>query len=54
MKKARDDKRIQTIPKGVYESGEINKELRENKNNQLKDRSMDGQGNGYIPPESSK
>ena len=31
MKKAKDDKRLQTIPEGVYEAGIINRELRKNK-----------------------
>lgn len=47
MKKARGDNPINTIPKGVYESGIINKEIRENKNNHLNDISTDAQGNGY-------
>lgn len=47
MKKAKDDNPINTIPKGVYESGIINKELRKNKNNHKNDISTDAQGNGY-------
>ena len=47
MKKARDDKPVHTIPKGAYESGNINAELRKNKNNKLNDITTDSNGNGY-------
>ncbi len=47
MKKAKGDNPINTIPKGVYEGGVINKEIRKNKNNELNDISTDTQGNGY-------
>ena len=30
MKKAKDDKRLQTIPEGSYEAGAMNRELRKN------------------------
>ncbi len=47
MKKARDDHKINTIPKGVYESGTINQDLRKNKNENLNSKTTDLQGNGY-------
>lgn len=47
MKKAKDDKAINTMPKGAYECGKINHELRTNKNSKLSDISTDAQGNGY-------
>ena len=54
MKKAKDDNPINTIPKGVYEGGAINKELRKNKNNQLNDITTDVQGNGYPVPQKKE
>lgn len=53
MKKAKDDHKINTIPKGAYEGGVINQELRKNKNNSLNDITTDAQHNGY-PTEQSK
>lgn len=52
MKKAKGDIPINTIPKGVYEGGVINKEIRKNKNNELNDISTDTQGNGYPTDKS--
>ena len=54
MKKAKDDNPINTIPKGVYESGIINKELRKNKNNRINDIATDTQGNGYPVHQDKK
>lgn len=54
MKKAKDDNPINTIPKGVWESGIINKELRKNKNNHINDITTDAQGNGYPVHQDKK
>ncbi len=54
MKKAKDDTPINTIPKGVYESGTINIDLRKNKNNHINDISTDSQGNGYPLKQDKK
>lgn len=54
MKKAKDDNPINTIPKGVYEGGIVNKELRKNKNNHLNDMTTDTQGNGYPVHQNKK
>lgn len=54
MKKARDDKRLQTIPEGVYEAGAMNRELRKNNSREVNDLTTDAQGNGYPIPENKK
>ncbi len=54
MKKAKDDKPTITMPKGAYECGTINQELRKNKNNSLNSLSTDIQGNGYPVSQSEK
>ena len=46
MKRAKDDKTIQTTPKAVYEGGTINEECRKNKHS--KAIGADAQRNGYI------
>lgn len=54
MKKARDDKPIQTIPKGAYEAGVINPALRKSKHD-INDITTDLQGNGYpVSPSKNK
>lgn len=47
MKKAKDDKRLQTIPEGSYEAGAMNRELRKNNSREVNDLTTDAQGNGY-------
>ena len=54
MKKAKDDKRLQTSPEGVYEAGIINRELRKNKSREADALTTDAQGNGYPVPENKK
>lgn len=50
MKKAKDDKRLQTIPEGSYEAGAMNRELRKNNSREVNDLTTDAQGNGYPVP----
>ena len=47
MKKAKDDKRISTIPDGVYEAGVVGHGPSHEKNSQENTPSTDAQGNGY-------
>lgn len=54
MKKAKDDKRIQTMCEGVYEGGILNKELRKNQGQELNKKTTDLQGNGYPVPKAQK
>lgn len=51
MKKAKDDKRISTIPDGVYEAGVVGHGPSHEKNSH--ENSTDAQGNGY-PMHDSK
>ncbi|MBD5521326.1 MAG: hypothetical protein HDR03_08930 [Lachnospiraceae bacterium] len=52
MKAADKDKRIRTIPKGVWEGGIINEKEKRSKKQRLNDITTDIQGNGY--PVSNK
>ena len=54
MKKAKDDKRLQTIPEGSYEAGAMNRELRKNNSREVNDLTTDAQGNGYPVPGNNK
>lgn len=47
MKKAKDDKRISTIPDGVYEAGVVGHGPSHDKNSHENTPSTDAQGNGY-------
>ncbi len=47
MKAADKDKRIHTIPKGVWESGIINEKENRSPKRHLNDITTDIQGNGY-------
>ena len=53
MKKAKDDKRISTIPDGVYEAGVVGHGPSHEKNSHENTPSTDAQGNGY-PMHDSK
>ena len=48
MKEPFRDKKIETIPKGVYEGGIINKQLHDKKTSAEEECSKDLQNNGYI------
>ncbi len=54
MKKAKGDNPTITMPKGAYECGTANQELRKSKNNTLNDLSTDIQGNGYPVSKAEK
>lgn len=47
MKKAKDQPTINTIPKGAYESGITNEELRDDEKSIPKNLGLDAQRNGY-------
>lgn len=47
MKKAKDDKRLQTIPEGSYEAGAMNRELRKNNSREVNDLTTDNHSPGH-------
>lgn len=48
MKRAEYDKAIHTIPKGVYEGGQVHVPEKTDKQKHLNEISTDIQGNGYL------
>lgn len=54
MKEPFRDKKIETIPKGVYEGGLINKQLHDKKTSAEEECSKDLQNNGYVINNTSK
>ncbi len=54
MKKPFKDRKIETIPKGVYEGGLINNQLHEMKTSTEQECSKDLQNNGYPSEDRNK
>lgn len=54
MRDNKDDKRLRTIPEGMYEAGIMNREVRKNKSRGVNDLTTDAQGNGYPVQENKK